>query len=398
MAATELASTPFWVDSTHPLSNILDHACIHFHILRFQPIRFKPIPFCPPKSARHLLIHGDTMRQLIYASLFCLLAWSGGSQANPALKEKTFTTEAEGSACMGDDKSRKQTEEVARNEAKRRAAEQAATQVRAQSRVSIGTLEEDVIKIIATGKVRVLDVLSSTWDKEGCYKYRIRAEVTQSRPGEMQGGLVSEEERRWAELEDAPDLRTLDTFLAQFPHSVNSEKAYALQAELEASYPRVSGPFLVYRETTLYLRPSTQAVGISQVAPGDILRVAKIHDAEWAAVKRDTGELFTPFRHLRPISDDEDSAWIRCKKAGKDVQAWRSFLQNYPKSHLARLASVQLTNIENRLAQETGMSARDSEEIALWNRCLNTRDLQCAREYRRRFPNGKFEKESWQIR
>jgi hypothetical protein len=44
------------------------------------------------------------------------------------------------------------------------------------------------------------------------------------------------------------------------------------------------------------------------------------------------------------------------------------------------------------------MSPRDSEEIALWNRCLNTRDLQCAREYRRRFPNGKFEKESWQIR
>ena len=338
------------------------------------------------------------MRQLIIASLICLLAWSSASQANPPLKERTFITEAEGSACMGDDKSRKQTEEVARNEAKRRAAEQAATQVRAQSRVSIGTLEEDVIKIIATGKVRVLNVLSSSWDKEGCYKYRIRAEVTQSRPGGMQGGLVSEEERRWAELDDAPDLHALDTFLAQFPHSVNSEKALALQAELEASYPRVSGPFLVYRETTLHLRPSTQAVGISEVAPGDILHVAKIHDAEWAAVKRDAGQLFTSFRHLRPISDDEASAWMRCQKAGKDVQVWRSFLQNYPRSHLARLASVQLTNIENRLEQETGMSARDSEEIALWNRCLNTRDLECAREYRRRFPNGKFEKESWQIR
>ena len=338
------------------------------------------------------------MHPLIYAGLFCLLAWSNASQVSAAVKENAFITEAEGSACMGDDKSRKQTEEVARNEAKRRAAEQAATQVRAQSRVSIGTLEEDVIKIIATGKVRVLDVLASTWDKEGCYTYRIRAEVSQSRPGEMQGGLISEEERRWVELEETPDLRALDTFLAQYPYSVNSEKAHALQAELEASYPRISGPYLVYRETTLHLLPSAQAVGISEARPGDILRVAKIHNAEWAAIKRDTGQLFTPFRHLRPISDDEASSWMRCQKAGKDVQVWQAFLQRFPKSHLAQLATVRLTNIENRLAQETGMSARDSEEIALWNRCLNTRDLQCAREYRRRFPNGKFEKESWQIR
>jgi len=73
-------------------------------------------------------------------------------------------------------------------------------------------------------------------------------------------------------------------------------------------------------------------------------------------------------------------------------------LQTFPRSHLTRLAKDRLTHMGNRLSHEEGMSSRDSEEIALWNRCLKTRDLQCAREYRRRYPNGKFEKESWLIR
>lgn len=338
------------------------------------------------------------MRQLISASLLCLLAWSGATHGNANLKEKSFTTEAEGSACMGDDKSRKQTEEVARNEASRRAAEQAATQVRSQSRVSIGTLEEDVIKIIATGKVRIIEVLESTWDKDGCYKYRIRAEVTQAKPSEMAGGTMSEEEKLWAELDETPDLRAVDAFLAQYPYSVHTERARAMQAELEANYPRTAGQFLVYRDTTLHLRPSLQAMGISEIAPGEILRVSKIQDAQWAVVKRDVGQLFTPFANLRAITDDEATAWMRCQKASKDVRVWHNFLQTFPKSHLSRLAKVRLTNIENRLTREDGMSSQDSEEIALWNRCLKTRDQQCAREYRRRYPNGKFEKESWQIR
>lgn len=337
------------------------------------------------------------MRYLIPASLLCLFAWTGAGHCAADLKERPFLTEAEGSACMGDDKSRKQTEEVARDEAKRRAAEQAATQVRAQSRVSIGTLEEDVIKIIASGKVRILDVLESKWDKDGCYKYRIRAEVTQSKPGEMPGVAVTEEEKLWGELEDAPDLRAVDHFLAAFPFSVHSEKARALQTELETTYPRIAGPYLVYRDAALHLRPSAQAISISEISAGEILRVLKIHDAQWAVIKRDVGQVYTPFANLRAITDDEATAWARCQKTSKDARVWQGFLQTYPKSHLARLAKERLTSTENRLSREDGLSKQDSEEIALWNRCLKTRDMQCAREYRRRYPNGKFEKESWQI-
>ncbi len=338
------------------------------------------------------------MRYLIPASLLCLIAWTGAGHCAADLKEKPFLTEAEGSACMGDDKSRKQTEEVARDEAKRRAAEQAATQVRAQSRVSIGTLEEDVIKIMSTGKVRITEVLESKWDKDGCYKYRIRAEVTPSKPGEMPGVALTEEEKLWGELEEAPDLRAVDTFLATFPFSVHSEKGKALQSELEAGYPRIAGPYLVFRETALQLRPSAQSISISEFASGEILRVLKVQDAQWAVVKRDVGQVYTPFANLRAITDDEAAAWSRCLKTGKDVRAWQSFLQTFPKSHLARLAKERLTSTENRLSREDGLSKLDSEEIALWNRCLKTRDAQCAREYRRRYPNGKFEKESWQIR
>ena len=338
------------------------------------------------------------MRYLIPVSLLCLIAWTGAGHCADDHKEKPFLTEAEGTACMGDDKSRKQTEEVARNEARRRAAEQAATQVRAQSRVSIGTLEEDVIKIISGGKVRVIEVLESKWDKDGCYKYRVRAEVTQSPPGEMPGVALTEEEKLWGALEDSPDLRAVDTFIATFPYSMHIEKARTLQIELEANYPRVAGPYLVYRDTALHLRPSTQAISISEIGQGEILRVLKIHDPQWAVIKRDVGQVFTHFANLRAITDDEAADWARCQKASKDSHAWQVFLQTYPKSNLARLAKERLTSTENRLSREDGLSKQDSEEIALWNRCLKTRDMQCAREYRRRYPNGKFEKESWQIR
>jgi hypothetical protein len=338
------------------------------------------------------------MRLLISASLICLMAWSGIGHANPAAKERPFITEAEGSACMGDDKSRKQTEEVARNEARRRAAEQAATQVRSQSRVSIGTLEEDVIKIIATGKVRVIDVLDSKWDKDGCYSYRIRAEVTPARPSDIAGGALSEEDRLWAAIEEAPDLIEVDGFLARFPLNPNHARARALQSELEAGYPRIAGTYLVYRDSTLSLRPAAKAMAISEVAQGELVVVFKAHDTRWAIIKRDVGQVYTPFANLRPITDEEAAAWQRCLKNCKDVRAWQGFLQTFPRSHLTRLANDRLTNMGNRLSHEEGMSSRDSEEIALWNRCLKTRDLQCAREYRRRYPNGKFEKESWQIR
>ncbi|OYY93011.1 MAG: hypothetical protein B7Y41_13905 [Hydrogenophilales bacterium 28-61-23] len=338
------------------------------------------------------------MRYLFPASLLCIFAWSGAAQCAPDAKEQPFLTEAEGSACMGDDKSRKHTEEVARDEAKRRAAEQAATQVRAQSRVSIGTLEEDVIKIISGGKVRILQVLQSKWDKDGCYTYRIRAEVTQSKPGETPGIALTEEERLWNELEDAPDLRAVDQFLSAYPFSVHTEKAKALQGELEGAYPRIAGPYLVYRDTALYLRPALQAISISEVPQGEVLQVHKIQDAQWAVIKRDVGQVYTPFGNLRAVTDDEATAWTRCLKNGKDARGWQGFLQTYPKSHLARLAKERLTSTENRLSREDGLSKQDSEEIALWNRCLKTRDMQCAREYRRRYPNGKFEKESWNIR
>ena len=337
------------------------------------------------------------MRNLILLSLLGVFACSGLALSAPP-REQPFITEAEGNACMGDDKSRKQTEEVARDEAKRRAAEQSATQVRSQSRVSIGTLEEDVIKIISSGKVRIITVLESKWDKDGCYRYRIRAEVTQPKPGEIPGVAVSEEDKLWGEIEDTPNLFAVDQFLDQFPFSAHQGKVRAIQTELETSYSRVAGFYLVYRATPLHLRPSPQSISISEAQPGEIIRVIKIHDTQWAIIKRDIGQVFTSFTNLRAITDDEAAAWTKNLKNSKEPRVWQTFLQTYPQSHLARLAREHLKNLQNRFSREEGLSMQDSEEIALWNRCLNTRDLQCAREYRRRYPNGKFEKESWLIR
>ena len=340
----------------------------------------------------------DYLHEFIALALTSLLVWGAPANAAPSGKDAPFLTEAESISCMGDDRSRKQTEEVARDEAKRHAAEQAATQVRSQSKVSLSTLEEDVIKLVSSGKVRVLEVLASQWDKEGCYTYRIRAEVVPSKPGEFQSLANRDEALLWDELEDQPDLSGVDSFLHRFPLSIQGNNARAMQAELEMNYKREIGSYLVYRDTPLHLRPSANSIRISDAMAGDILNVTKVHDTTWAAIQRDQGLLYASFSNLRPLTKGEAEAWQRCQKSSKEVQPLQQFLQTFPRSHLARLAKDRIERMQNRLAREEGLSTQDSEEIALWNRCLKTRDLHCAREYRRRYPNGKFEKESWQIR
>jgi len=56
------------------------------------------------------------MKKIVIALIICILA------AVPALYASQSTiTEAEGQACMGDDKSRKETEQAALSDAKRKA-------------------------------------------------------------------------------------------------------------------------------------------------------------------------------------------------------------------------------------------------------------------------------------
>lgn len=90
-------------------------------------------------------------------------------------------TEAGGYACMGDDKSRKQTEVEALANAKRTAVEYASTYIKSETRVKDMQLEKDLINAYANATVKVLQELEKSWYRDAasgeCFRTRIKAEV-----------------------------------------------------------------------------------------------------------------------------------------------------------------------------------------------------------------------------
>ena len=90
-------------------------------------------------------------------------------------------TEAEGNACLGDDRSRKQTEQAALTDARRNAAEAALTYLRSETRVKDSVMEQDIIAAWTNASVKILNVLDKAWYRNAatgdCYRMRIRAEV-----------------------------------------------------------------------------------------------------------------------------------------------------------------------------------------------------------------------------
>jgi len=100
---------------------------------------------------------------------------------SPVLATQSTITEAEGNACMGDDKSRKQTEQSALTEAKKKAIEFTSTYIKGESHVKNFMLEKDLISAYANAEVKIIQELEKTWYKDAaageCYRLKIKAEV-----------------------------------------------------------------------------------------------------------------------------------------------------------------------------------------------------------------------------
>ena len=123
--------------------------------------------------------------------IFWLLVWSSVSiaaalaQGNKNYSSGSVIIEVEGEACLGQERSRQQTEKLAQAEAKRSAAERAKTHVTSQTSVESGKLIEDIIASYAKATVRVIDELDKGWFQtspsggfvDSCYHVRIKAEV-----------------------------------------------------------------------------------------------------------------------------------------------------------------------------------------------------------------------------
>lgn len=94
---------------------------------------------------------------------------------------QSVITDTEGSACMGDDKSRKETELTAVKDATRRAAEYAATYVQSETHVQDSALEKDLISAYSNASVHVIQELEKRWYREeglgDCFKVKLKVEV-----------------------------------------------------------------------------------------------------------------------------------------------------------------------------------------------------------------------------
>ncbi len=115
------------------------------------------------------------MLRLILSILICIFA------VGNAYAVQSTITDADGYACMGEDKSRKQTEQTAMADAKRNAVEYAVTYVKSETKVKDLQIEEDMIKAYSNASVKILEVRENRWYKDersgDCFKTKIRAEV-----------------------------------------------------------------------------------------------------------------------------------------------------------------------------------------------------------------------------
>lgn len=115
------------------------------------------------------------MKSLILALLL------GGLLAAPLQAAQSTITEAEGQACLGDDRSRKETESAALAEAKRMAVEYASTYLDSETRVEDLMLQKDLLAAYSHAEVKLLGEPEKRWYSDPaageCLRVKIKAEV-----------------------------------------------------------------------------------------------------------------------------------------------------------------------------------------------------------------------------
>ncbi|MDA8126135.1 MAG: DUF4384 domain-containing protein [Deltaproteobacteria bacterium] len=112
----------------------------------------------------------------------CLVLLLLISLCAPLHAAQSTITDAEGYACLGDDKSRRQTEQQALAEARRNAVEKSLSYIKSETQVKDFQLEKDLVSAYANASLKIVQELEKGWYKDAssgdCYKIAIQAEVT----------------------------------------------------------------------------------------------------------------------------------------------------------------------------------------------------------------------------
>jgi hypothetical protein len=130
------------------------------------------------------------MKKIFLALLFVICI------SSPLYAAQSTIVDVDGNACMGDDKSRKQTEQAAMADAKRIAAERALTYLKSETQVKDFTVEKDLVNAYAQGTVKILQELEKSWFKDAnsgdCYRIRIKAEIVPDQKAMEKAAKVKE--------------------------------------------------------------------------------------------------------------------------------------------------------------------------------------------------------------
>ncbi len=117
------------------------------------------------------------MRSLIFSFCFIWVLLSYGA----LYAAQSTITESDGYACMGEDKSKKQTEQAAMADAKRKAVESVSTYIKSETHVKDFEFEKDLASAYANATVKIVQELEKGWYKDlsagECFKIKIKAEV-----------------------------------------------------------------------------------------------------------------------------------------------------------------------------------------------------------------------------
>jgi len=126
---------------------------------------------------------GVTAGLLVAFLLFS--SFSVFAQGAKQYSNTSMIVEVEGSACLGQERSRAQVQKLALAEAKRIASERVMTHVTSETNVQDGKLADDLINAYSKATIRVLEEIEKGWVKsdgsggyvDDCYRVKIKAEV-----------------------------------------------------------------------------------------------------------------------------------------------------------------------------------------------------------------------------
>lgn len=155
---------------------------------------------------------------------------------------QSVVIDSEGYACMGDDKSRKETERLAMEDARRKAGETALTYIRSETHIKDVMLEKDLVSAYANATIKVLQEQVREWYKDpvsgDCYRVGLKAEVTPD-DGAM------------AKLADAQGVVLADDPAAPLAVKVWTDKEHYRSGEKIRLFIKGNRPFygkLVYKD------------------------------------------------------------------------------------------------------------------------------------------------------